>query len=390
MRQRNEVRILGLTDVALGYGSPQIQQVLGSLMNAFAPASCLVVEPDQKGRPPRKPMIPGIEVQRIVTMLPPYDASFQIEFSRQALAIIRDYAPDVVVASHGWVLPAALQMEPRPKLLIYYMLESLGHQVSGIGDWAIELNRMALGMADLVLVPERRRAAADLRTYGWSLPSMLEVYNVAPWDPTPPAKSRKRRVLYAGTLGPQTLCERFLDESVADIGFDIAGAVDSEASSQFVADAVRHKNVRYLGFLSNNELAALRREYAYTISMWRPDNINQLYASPNKFFESIAAGVPPIAAPHPQCADIIARHRCGHIMMNWEMSSFAWTLHNAFQIFDAQDGRYQTMVDNCLEAAKTELNWEVQFASIRERLPSREALLSQDLLVSPMNASQSW
>lgn len=372
-----EIRILGLTDVAIGYGSPQVQYLLRSLAEEFAPATCLIIEPDQKGRPSRPPLFPELNVERIVTMMPPYDLSFQIEFNRAALKIMREFRPDIIVASHGWVLPAALQMKPRPKCFIYYMLESLDHQVQGgSSDWAIELNRLAFAMADLVVIPERQRAAADLRSYGWSLPSLIEAYNVTPWQRVPLTATRKPRILYAGTLGPQTLCEFFLDESVSDVEFVIAGAAETEPARRFLEQASERDNIRYLGFLSSHKLATVRQENAYSITMWRPDSINQLFACPNKFYESIAVGVPPIAAPHPQCADIIARHNCGLVMMDWTVNCFAWTVHHALDLFNAEDGRYQTMVENCLLATQGELNWEAQFAKIRSRLPSRIALVS--------------
>lgn len=375
IRDNGQLRIVALTDVALGYGSPQILHLLRSLLDTFAPATCLVIEPDQKGRPQRRFDIPDLEVKRINTHLPPYDRSFQIEFNRKALRVIDAYKPDIVLATHAWVLPAALAMPRPPKFFMYYMLESVAHQVQGVGEYAVELNRQALGLANLVVVPERRRARADLHSYGWALPDLVEVYNVGPTQLASPPRERKRRILYAGSLGTQTMCERFLEDAVAGFDFDIAGPADTEAAKRFIDQALQHSNIRYLGFLPSHELAARRPHYAYTVSMWRPDNINQLFASPNKFFESIAAGVPPIVTPHPQCADIISRYDCGHLVMNWTMDAFTWSLSDAFDSFDRRDGRYLTLVENCLDATQTELNWEAQFAKVRRRLPSREALM---------------
>ncbi|NDF13470.1 MAG: hypothetical protein EB060_11745 [Proteobacteria bacterium] len=319
------IRILALSDVAVGYGSPQVQYLLHSIGQHYGNASLVLVEPDQKRRIPRTPIFPSIEVVRISTTFPPYDERFMIEFALEARRIIQAYRPHIVIATHGWVLPALLTTAWPPAVFIYYMLESLSHQRSGIGTIAIDLNRYALGMADIVLVPERRRAEADLRTQGWQAVDMVEVYNAAPMVTVGTFVEpglREQRVLYAGSIGPDTLCEWMGLEEVEDVQFDIAGPAETDLARDVCAKLVQKTNIRYLGVLSQAELCAIRGNYAWSLVMWNPADINQLYASPNKFFETIQAGVPPIAGPHPQCADVIARLGCGRIMMDWKEDAF--------------------------------------------------------------------
>lgn len=372
------VRVLALSDVAVGYGSPQVQYLLHSLQQHYSNASLLLVEPDQKRRVPRQPIYQSIEVVRISTTFPPYDERFMIEFALEARRILEEYRPHIVIGIHGWVLPALLTMARRPSLFIYYMLESFSHQRMGIGSMAIELNRLALGMADIVLVPERRRAEADLRVQGWRADNLVEMYNASPIgairnsvDP----KDREPRVLYAGSVGPDTLSAWMGLDSVADVAFDIAGPADTAAAREILTQLSRRRNVRYLGVLSQAQLTAIRGNYAWSLVMWDPSNINQLYASPNKFFETIQAGVPPIAAPHPQCADIIARLGCGRVMMDWKEDTFVYTVRDCMRIFREEPETYATYVAACDFAAAQELNWEAQFAQITSRLPPREYIL---------------
>jgi glycosyltransferase involved in cell wall biosynthesis len=372
------VRILGLSDVAVGYGSPQVQHLLKSLGDHYDAEAILMLEPDQKRRGVRPPIYPDIDVARIVTMFPPYDERFLIEFNLEARRVIDEFRPDVVVATHGWVLPAALTAARRPQTFIYYMLESLSHQEAGIGEWAIELNRQALLSADLVLAPERRRAAADLRLRNWKLDGVVEVLNCAPAERTPQVspEGRLSRILYTGSIGPQTLSHFLDDERLADVPFDIAGPAESNASQALLDRLVQRPNITYLGVLTAEEVAQLRARYAYSLVMWNPDSINQLYASPNKFFEAIQSGVPPVSAPHPQCADILARYGCGLVMMDWSPHIFGWTVREALRIFREDKPAYARMVEGCRTASEREINWQAQFEKIAARLPSRRALLA--------------
>ncbi len=375
--RNGEVRVLALSDVSVGYGSPQVQYLLHSLEQHYSAASLMLVEPDQKRRVPRRPIYDSIEVLRICTTFPPYDERFMIEFALEARRILEDYRPHIVIGIHGWVLPALLTMSRRPPLFIYYMLESLSHQRKGIGSMAIELNRLALGMADIVLVPERRRAEADLRVQGWKADNLIEMYNASPFGSIRGAvspKDREPRVLYAGSVGPDTLCAWMALDRVADVDFDIAGPADTDAARQILSELSRRRNVRYLGVLSQAQLSAIRGNYAWSLVMWDPANINQLYASPNKFFETIQAGVPPIAAPHPQCADIIARLGCGRVMMDWKEDTFVYTVRDCMRIFREEPDTYATYVAACESATAQELNWEAQFARLVPFLPKATSL----------------
>lgn len=118
----------------------------------------------------------------------------------------------------------------------------------------------------------------------------------------------------------------------------------------------------YRGVLDAIELAEVRKRYAYSAVAWNPDNENHLYAAPTKFFEAIADGVPPVAAPHPQCRLIRDRYRCGILMAYWSFDSFLKALRKAVNIHGAPE--WQEMVANCARVA-SELNWEVQFEKLR-------------------------
>lgn len=360
--------ILGLSDVALGYGSPQFELILKSLSERYPSARTIAVEPDQKGRLPR--MVDGlVDVVRVATHLPPYDGVFQVEYNLSIHEIIAETKPAVIVVSHGWVLPAVLRSRHRPSVLIYYMLESIEHQVKGMGRDAIDLNRWCLALADLVLVPERRRAAADMRAQGWDFDRLIEICNVSEPQPTLPANLRNGKVLYAGGIGHATLSGYMAAEALSAVEFEVAGPAETVDGKEVLSTLVCRPNIRYIGLLSAAELRSVRAQFAYSIVMWRPDGVNQLYASPNKFFESIAAGVPPICTPHPQCVEFIERYDCGIVVDSWNEHDFIRGVQKAMDIYHTNPARYATLVRNCNTAFETELNWKSQFEKIAPYLP---------------------
>ena len=100
--------------------------------------------------------------------------------------------------------------------------------------------------------------------------------------------------------------------------------------------------------------------------MWNPKTESQLYAAPNKLFESIGAGVPPLAAPHPQCKKIIDRYGCGLLLDDWSLDALLDGLERASRIYST--GKWDEMVAGCEEAFTGELNWERQFEKLRVHL----------------------
>jgi glycosyltransferase involved in cell wall biosynthesis len=150
---------------------------------------------------------------------------------------------------------------------------------------------------------------------------------------------------------------------------DVFGPIDQGETRSLTQEFYSRDSatgVSYKGVLTGPELAEIRREYAYSIVMWAPINDNQRYAAPNKFFEAIADGVPPIAAPHPQCETIIRRYNCGVLMRDWSFDAFKTALEKALALFGTD--AYADMVENCRRAFEAELNWNHAFAAIERHL----------------------
>lgn len=364
-------RIVALTDVAVGYGTPQIPAVVSSLLDTYPGAHAWIVEPDQKNRPPRALADERVDVVRVVTRMPPYDPVFQAEAALPIQRLLDELRPDIVVVAHAWMAPGVLRTGRKFPLLIYYMLESLSHQRWGMGDEAMFLNRLLLERADLVLTPERRRFATDLRELKLRRDDVVEVYNASHSPTEPPAGDRRRVISYGGSIGPSTLVSHFLDPRLSGIRFEIAGSAETPEAQQLLQELQGRANIHYLGFLPNAELRRRRQTALYSVAMWNPSDVNQLYASPNKMFESVADGVPVIVAPHPQCVEVVDRNGCGWIMADWSADAFVHAVKTALAIADTD--RYRAYVDACWAAARGPLSWEAQMVKVTERLKALSA-----------------
>lgn len=129
------------------------------------------------------------------------------------------------------------------------------------------------------------------------------------------------------------------------------------------------RSVIYQGVLPMAELEAIYNDYAYSLTMWKPKDINQIHASPNKLFQSIGRGVPPISAPHPQCVRTLRRYGCGLLMNDWSMEGFEDAIRRALDLYGTS--AYDRMVENCKTAAEVELNWPVQFEKVKAHLTQK-------------------
>jgi len=190
-----------------------------------------------------------------------------------------------------------------------------------------------------------------------------------------PADERNGRVLLQGSLSAElTFIDYLSRRSEPEPGIDVFGyAFDHDRAYGILRDSAlaARNGFSYGGLVSSHRLAELRPSYAYLVVMWNPLTFDALYACPNKFFEAIADGVPPIVAPHPQCKEIIEKYDCGILLRDWSLEAFLEGLQKARDIYGTP--RYQELVNNCRRAMASELSWENQFESIVPQLPPRKA-----------------
>lgn len=368
-------RILGVSDVSLGYGSPQIPALVNSLIDHYGTVRATVLEPDQSERPPRPELFPRLDLVRLPTHSNHYAAAGQVEYNRQVARVLRELRPDVLVLASSLVLPGYLQSGIRPRCTLYYMLESLSYYAqssSRYGRFAVRANQAAASQIDVTIFPEENRAMHDLVLGGFQDRPLVVMYNtkarVSDLRHVLPTRQRLPRILYTGTIHRQlTLADYFLRAEISDVPIDLWGLIDGEGKEELEEGLTSGDCVRYRGYVDGAALAEQRRRYAYSIVLWAPIDTHTHFAAPNKFFEAIADGVPPIAAPHPQCRLLVERYRCGILMKDWSFAAFREALEQALALFGTP--AYEQMVANCRRAVEHELNWDAQFAKLRPHLP---------------------
>lgn len=361
--------IVGVADVSLGYGSPQILAYLSSLADLYG-VGVLALEPDEVHKQPFQSSDPAVVIKRISTNLPPHSSAGRIAYILEAAKLVNRLKPRMLVIFCTYSLPILYKLSYKPDFVLYVSLES----IAAYGSLDIQINRHIRDRLDLIVFPEENRARLDTKRCGFIKQKLAVVYNAAaltPDDAIYPASQRRERILYSGTLDPErTLAGYFLEKDVQTLPVDLYGAISGDADGR-LRRGLDNSNtrLRYHGMIDAKSLEQVRRTSAFSLVMWAPTNENQLYACPNKFFESIADGVPPIAAPHPQMKMLLERYGCGILMDDWSLTAFKRALVEAASIFGTAN--YDAMVAACRTAAVEELNWEIQFKKIFRFLPDQ-------------------
>jgi glycosyltransferase involved in cell wall biosynthesis len=356
--------ILGVCDVSLGYGSGQIPAFILSLLKHYGTSRGIVIEPGDPDKHPKHDQFPQFEFYRAITAFNPYSTQGRIEYNLQAAKIVNKLRPEILVIFCTYAIPVLLKLKYRPKFVIYYSIES----IPSYGQRDVAMNRYTAPLIDLVIFPEENRAMKDSERCGFKNIPKAILYNCSDLLRSDksiiPPQERNDRIIYGGTIEKgRTFAEYFLRGEMQSIPVDLFGLVRGPDKQEVTRELfMRADSLRYHGYVDAEKLNSLRKIYSFSITMWKPVSENELYAAPNKFFESIADSVPPIAAPHPQCAMILKRYHCGILMDDWSFNSFYAAIQEALKIRSTD--QYDKMVENCRKAFEQELNWEKQFAKV--------------------------
>lgn len=318
--------------------------------------------PEGKPRPPE-------------TLLPPAYSDVR---AQRAAAWLDAFRPDLLVCTHEMYLEAIVNARHQPRHIVYYAFELPGGTDGTAFRSSCWDEHAALApRISLVLYPESARRRYYEQLFRWENLPAATIYNARPLKVSAPKPhaARNDRVLLQGSLGAEKNFINYLvQRSSRRPHIDVYGVLHSWNRDQDQARIIlsdRHLATKhgfsYCGFLDNETMSRRRRNYAFVFVSWNPTSFDALHACPNKFFESIADGVPPIAAPHPQCREIIEKYDCGILLRDWSLSAFEEGLRQAQEMFGTK--RYRELVANCRRAHETRLCWDKQFAIVLPLLP---------------------
>jgi len=362
----SKIQIACVSDVQLGYGSPQIIELMKFLCIHYD-AQGIVLEPnEQEG----KRIVHSFKDLSIVSIKSrdTYSKSGRTQYLKNALKVIESIKPEIFVICTTFCLPILFELSSKPKFVIYYYLETA--MVYGQHDTI--MNSKIKNLVDLIIFTEENRARRFGEVCGFQKIPFCIVYNSindVSTNSIIPFNKRNGRIIYQGTIGSRTYAQYYFDDRIQSIPIDLYGNIDKKEKSIYEKKFAQLKRkVHYKGFVKSSELSEIRKPYSFSIINWKPLTENALYASPNKFFESISAGIPTISAPHPQCKLLTNRYKCGLIMPTWDFDDFYDTLELALYLFGTNE--YEKMVENCSKAVNQELNWETQMKKIIPLLPN--------------------
>lgn len=362
------MKLACISDVQLGYGSPQIAKLVDSLCKHYETKGIVINPFDGK-----KKKIENLSSQftvKDVEVSEPYQPHGRTEYTSKAAKLVEEMKPDILIVCTTYSLPTLFKVKTRPKFVIYYYLET----AMVYGEKDTEMNKKIGPLVDLILFTEENRAIRFGEVCGFQKIPFCIIYNCVnepSEDSIVPAEKRNGKIIYQGTIRNDSCIDYYFDSRMQSIPIDIYGNIDQNEKESYEKNlALLHEDVHYKGYLSSKDLAALRKNYIYSIVIWKPVTENNLYASPNKLFESIASGIPPITAPHPQCKTLVNRYSCGIIMHDWNFDSFFNAIKLGQHYFHEDRKEYEKMVQNCIKAAKEELNWEYQMEKLKDHLKS--------------------
>lgn len=356
-----------VTDVSLGYGTPQASALARSLAAHFgAPAS--IFEPDVAAPVRHERSDLPIEVRRIPTEVTPYCAAGRMQYVLRVAEQLNRNRPEVVAVWNTFALPVLAKMNYRPRTTIYVLSE----MIAPYGRFAHRLNRSLAGQIDVVVVPDGDRARLDLPRAGLTGTPLAVMYNVsdAPHEAPLVTEMRLPRLFYGGVISSDLgMADYLLHPELREAPLDLYGAVEGP-DREALLKRLNGTNgaVRYHGCIDQQALREARRRRAYSLVLYRPTLEHTQYAAPNKFFEAVADGVPPIVTPHPQCRMFVERYGCGIVIRDWTFEAYRTAVNQALEMFGTR--RYARMVENCARAVREELNWPAQFAKLQKLLPA--------------------
>lgn len=359
-------RIAAVSDVVVGYGSPQIPAFTRSLCKLFDTEG-VIIQPAVPGRVPKHHNNDHMSVITVPTAMHPYSYLGNRSYKSRAAELLNSMRPDIIAVFNYNCLEIVNLLEYKPKKVVHYALEDAE---SYIGANTISAEReqglkAASARTDIWIFPESNRALIDASRYGLRSDQIGIVYNTA--DAASRAKQEKSgKIIYAGTIDPQrTIGGLIVDSDVNKFAIDVYGNLSgSEAAVAEMREEFKNlkasptSNTTWFGQIPRSQLDEILPSYDFALVFWLPISHALLNAAPNKLFQAIAAGVPPITAPHPQARMLVERYGCGLLLEGWERHHLIAGLKTAVELMGTSE--YDELVANCERAVEQELSWDVQ------------------------------
>lgn len=360
--------IITISDITLGYGSPQIIKLTKELADCYQD-DFKILQPAV----PNTPILPDHTYSDKIVTIPTREHPFlwlgRWQYFQQCKILIEKYKPSTLIISNYNLMPILDCLDYIPPKIINLVLEDVEQFGDNLAGKAMISRLKSLAhKIDFWIFPEQNRAIHDAELFQISYDKIVVLPNIYEANPTESEVVRIPKILYAGTLNTDvSVACHLIDPSSWKLPLDIFGKSTQENLTAALTQA-RHANqgLHWHGYVSADVLDTLIPQYAFSLVFWLPNRFALLNAAPNKFFQALAHGVPVITAPHPQCKTYVERYNCGLVMKDWSKEEFIRTAKLGMNLFGTS--QYQDMVNGAKRAVSQELNWQTQMKLLMNKL----------------------
>jgi hypothetical protein len=254
-----------------------------------------------------------------------------------AARLLRDAAPDLVIANDLPALPLALRLA-RGKPVIYDAHEYSPRENEERYLWRIffgrfydALCRKYLPRVDSMLTVCQGIADAYALNYGVS---PLVVHNAPEKQLLPPSQVEESsiRLIHHGVASRSRQLELMIEMmSHLDHRFTLdLMLVEGEAAYiQFLRKKAQHEpRIRFVESVPVHQICDRVNRYDIGVFLLPPNNYNYRYALPNKFFEFVQARLAIAIGPSPEMAALVNKYGCGLVAESFEPLALARLLQN--------------------------------------------------------------
>ena len=172
-------------------------------------------------------------------------------------------------------------------------------------------------------------------------------------------------LIYGGTLEPKRYVKEVV-EAVKEVGHCMLKVAGRGRLASLVEDAASgNDDIMFLGYISHERLMDEMASADGILCLLDPSNENNVIGTPNRMFEAMAVGVPPIVTKGTLSGEMVTEERCG-LAMDWSPESF----HELIQELSDHE-TVERMGRNGREAAERRYNWGI----MKRRLVDAYSLL---------------
>jgi glycosyltransferase involved in cell wall biosynthesis len=204
-----------------------------------------------------------------------------------------------------------------------------------VNMFKLVLQRIIYGSASAILVTDDARLnllPAWSRSKARVLPNYpLTDKQAITWkaEPVGPLK-----IFFSGSIGVDRGLPFLLNLIKHDpqLQVHIAGWLYDQAGKELC----KHPQVTYHGIIHQSAAAQIAKQCDYILCLYEPNIVNNIYASPNKIYDGIQAGVPVIISQEVLVSAFVRTERLGYVLESYNPADVAIILEE----LKAQRGQY--------------------------------------------------